>query len=509
MYTQPRNVSKSNGAKRKMRPIHQSEMTSPADSRAITDVIAFGSLVVIWGGFATTVQEMREWVVYYVWLHLLLTASVLAFRVLPDRIGKQSLLDLIIFPALFLGYIGRFYLLIEGRGVLVSPVWDLRFGATLHDLPFMLRAFSVSTYAIAMYVASRFLFGLRSTRERPGSPIHPKTAKPLVIFMVAGVLIVITTLTTYLTGISLMGADAVYLPYRMAGVMFHTSQTIIPGLLLSVLYCGTEKRDRGWVLVGGVSMVLFSVMDMLLRGSRGGAMQTLTLIVSLVYITHSFRRTWMLFSAVFIVAVALAWPIMSSFREARVGGEGIIEALQSILGRSQGGQGGNQLLEGFGNVVGRVAGVEGLLAAQSMQYRMPASQIFDPGITKAFTNYVMGFPETAVHASAPGLLGWFYIARGNPLAFVGPALFAAFCGLGWKLLGSLKARTIPVAQSLWALFVFQCIVGGALDNGPMRLIAVVAAMVVVEVVYRLAADQPRRRPWDRRLLSSGELRTQQ
>jgi hypothetical protein len=466
----------------------------PSD-QSIAVIMKMLAVAIIWVGFAVTAREMYANLVYYVGLHVLLSASVIAWAELSKRLGKQYLLDLIVFAVFLLGYVVRFYQLVGDDGLVISAPWAMRFGAAAQDMTFMLQVFGISVFAFTVYVASRF-----TVRDDPpprgpvrqGGPFRIRT-----VYAVAVALALMVGGITYKTGISLMGASAVELPFRLAGITFYTGQTIVPGLLLLTVYGGIAQSRRDWVLTGCVTMVVYAIVDMLLRGSRGGAMQTLLLIVSLYYMLFPIRRSVVLLGVVFVCAVAMAWPIMSYFREARVEGENIGQALQIGIGDAYHSNHKSNLLGGLSQVVGRVVGVEGYVAVRTMNYRIHPDQIIEPGVTKLFTNDVMGFSETAVHASAPGLIGWFFIVGGDWLAVIGLALFMAICSVIWHLLRRLNLGTLPVARALFGLFVFQSALGGSFDASPMRLFAVVLAMVIVEAAFRLtqlqshAASEPR------------------
>jgi hypothetical protein len=277
----------------------------------------------------------------------------------------------------------------------------------------------------------------------------------------------------YKTGISVMGVEAVYLPFRLAGIIFYTRTIFIPTLLL--LYIWQSERV-GWYsksLIGFILLILHGFTETVLRASKGGIFLML-LPVGFLFLTGNIRirRIHLLLLSFSILIAAIIYPIAYEYRLFRINNpEDIFFALSrvsnilysdfSVLLKT--------LKYGVENIFMRISGVELLVIyngknIQPLGWNAWAELTHPDGLAHYVTFDIFGFPSHIVNSIAPGIIGWFYLIGGNAFVILGLAGFTFITYILWKILLRMKLRSLQVAQALFLSFLFLLATDGVMER---------------------------------------------
>jgi hypothetical protein len=304
---------------------------------------------------------------------------------------------------------------------------------------------------------------------------------------------VITGYAQYLTGVGIMGRGNVVLPFRMAGLIVHSRNVLIPTLYLLIIWLTDKWKLQQIFCIAIGLLIVHGLSQMVLASSRGALVNYLVPVFFLWLLTRRFT-TWRLITMLMILfLISMLHPIISAYRVQRAVGEpsDIVGALTEALKAS-----GNlvELLEnGIVNIISRVIGVDGLLFAiawgegelslENLRY-----YLFNPegrSLARIYTQDVVGFgPSVTWHQNAPSLLGAFYLIGGNMGVVLGMSLWVIFWMLLWKGLKRQQWRTLPVIQACCLGLLWYASMEGNIDffffQGPM----LGASLLLGEILIR-------------------------
>ena len=84
-----------------------------------------------------------------------------------------------------------------------------------------------------------------------------------------------------------MGAETVTLSFRMGGWILYTRTTLIPGLILLLIWCSDNGRLKKYFILGIILFLIHGITESLLTSSRGFV---LILILDLAVPAYSHRQ---------------------------------------------------------------------------------------------------------------------------------------------------------------------------------------------------------------------------
>ena len=357
----------------------------------------------------------------------------------------------------------------------------------------LFESFATTTYAFIIFcLTAWFLLGdTRSLHmETVEKRINYRAVISILLWLIP-ILMGITIYVMYITGICRMGADNPNLPFRLAGWINYIRITLIPALLLLLIWCSDKADLRKHFSFGIILLFLHGLSDMLLRSSRGAILMPFILLTMLFLVTGRItKKRVQVFVIIFIITIIL-FPIISSYRYLRATdlhvpiGSSLVDATINVSS----GESFSffEMLKGAGtSIIFRFTGADSLLHIIGAGVRPLYAEAFTGSInvTKFFTVDVIGFSPDAIHGSAPSFLGWFYLVGGNRLVVIGMACLVFLSWFCWRLLAKLKLRCLPVAQALLLWWIFRFFSEGVLDHLYLMFLVIAGSIAACEWLVR-------------------------
>jgi len=372
---------------------------------------------------------------------------------------------------------------------IIKTVWF----TTMHwidDSPAMLlKGYAATTYAFIIFCLTAWLLVVHVRPLQVSSTkreIDYRFVISILLWLVP-ILMVATTYLMYITQIAIMGAESKYLPFRLAGVIFYTRFTIIPALLLLLIWCGDQMGSRKHLKLGITLLFLHGLSDVLLRGSKGFLLLLFISLLFLFLLTGRMnkQRAWLVIIIAFLSI--MLWPLVSTYRYIRDADGGIIytlvEAVNTILQTSPSLP--NILGETLKMIMFRFTGMEGLLPIVAAGIQpLGITSLFDPIVERVFTVEVVGYSPFAIQGTAPSLLGWFYLVGGNYVVVAGVFCFVLLTWVFWSFLAKIRLLCLPVAQALFLILVFGFSMEGAMDRINLGVLTTAGSIAVCELIIR-------------------------
>ena len=450
----------------------------------------------------------------YFWLTLLAAASC---AILLTRLGRSPNMASpvwIILGVFAVGYYSKFYWITWVLDTNAEWPFGWLFRSLANSRWLMFRAYEISTWGFVAFCLSGWAvlgWGPRDTPhwdkeqhwdEQETLIRHRITELSIPLLFALAVVVVTTGYAQYATGIAIAGVEAVYLPFRLAGVIVHSRDVTIPALLLLIIWLADGRQLGAMFSVALGMLVLHGLTQMLLLSSRGALLMMLFPLVMLWLLTGRFtaRRRNVLLGIFFMAA----WlhPVISEYRRLRVvGGAGdVAGAFTEAVGAS--GEFWSSASKGLTSLIARVVGTDMLLfAAQlgdvSLSFENISYYLFNPtrSLARIFTQDIAGFgPNTWEHLSAPSLLGTFYLVGGSVGVIIGAALWPVFWQLIWTFLQRLRWRSLPVAKSTVLVLIFSFTSEGTIDGIPFKGLIYGASLLLCEFLVREFVFPSPRRP---------------
>ena len=453
-------------------------------------------LLLFFVGYIATFSTFEDFTLEYFALTM---ASFFACGLLLSRLNRPLQITLpfwTIFVVFMVAYYFKFYLIavFPEIGEDIHPIFASAFLSSYG----LISAYGITTTAFCAFCLTSYILidmslskWLRATNER-GTPGRIPTGMnsrfinfvlPMVVL-----LIIVTTGLMYLTGISVMGAETVYLRFRLAGLIFYTRTVLIPGLLLLIIWGGLAANRRRWVNIALVLLLLHGLSDMVLRSSKGG-LATLILPLGFLFLINGrrIRSTHRLYLGVSLLLVTLLYPIVSVYRYLRIGDpENIGFALTKSLEVVEGGLSSFwlDLLHGCEGLLLRLAGIE-LLVVYTYLGVQPLGQeawsVFTSplGMAGYVTFDIFRQPVGAITSIAPSMVGWFYLIGGNFVVALGLIGFTLVWHFLWNMLRRIRLRSLPVAQALFLSLVFLVTIDGVIESLISGKILVYPATILI------------------------------
>jgi hypothetical protein len=431
----------------------------------------------------------------YLWATLATIASCAILLSRLDRSLDITLPFWTIFAVFLVGYYIKFY------WVVLDPNFLKEAGeliALAYSPTALLPAFNLATTAFVSFCLTAWvLLGLTGRREVPnGAETHVEAYRSVARFLVwlTPALMLFTFWIAYETGILIMGAASVNLPFRLAGMIFYARSTLIPALILMLIYCGNKADERVRTSIGIALLFIHGLSDVLLRSSRGQFVVMVFALGALLLVSGKvLRRSALSILLVGVLITSMLAPVITEYRnyralspeasiaEALIGGvqsESVAEVSFTELFTS-----------GFRFVAMRVVGMEMLLVYMGYHV-MPLgdSALAVMQSPRGFAGYVtmdlLGVPEYVSTSAAVSLVGWFYLVGGTISVVVGILGYLVLVWALWSGLRRLRLRILPVAQAILLVWVYTVTSEGTLDAQFLPLMATLASIVVCEWLVR-------------------------
>lgn len=438
-------------------------------------------LLIFFVGYIATFSTFEGFTLEYFGLTVV---SFFACGILLSRLNRPLQITLpfwTIFIVFMVAYYFKFYLIavFPEIGEDINPIFALAFLSSYG----LISAYGITTTAFCAFcLTSYFLIDIslskwsKAISERGARGQIPTGMNSQFINFVLPMvvlLIIVTAGLMYSTGISVMGAETVYLRFRLAGLIFYTRTVLIPGLLLLIIWGGLVANRGRWVNIALILLLLHGLSDMVLRSSKGG-LATLILPLGFLFLISGrrIRSAHRLYLGISLLLVILFYPIVSEYRLLRIGDpENIVFALTKSLEVVQGGLSSFwlNLIYGCEGLLLRLAGIEFLVVYTYLGVQplgQEAWSVFTSplGMAGYVTFDIFRQPAGAITSIAPSMVGWFYLVGGNVVVALGLIGFTLVCHFLWNMLRWTRLQSLPVAQALFLSLLFLVTMDGVLEG---------------------------------------------
>ncbi len=449
-------------------------------------------------GYLSTYSKLEGFEIEYLVLTFfsMLACCLLLTRLTPPLNKKLPIW--IILTVFMAAYYLKFYWMIYDPEMLPNG-WTMKKLYSLIQYPTVLfETFKTISYAfITFCVTAWFLLG--HTRYLHMEPlkkrINYRPAISILLWLIP-ILMGVTTYVMYSTGMCRMGADNTYLSFRLAGWIFYARSTLIPALLLLLIWSSDKAGLRKHLAFGIILLFLHGMSDMLLRSSRGAILIPFILLTILFLVTERITKKRIQLFGVILLITILLWPVISYYRYVRAADSTIsidYNLKESIKNVSS--------TESFSlpemSKEAAIAVIFRFVGADSLIYIMGANlpplytHAFGMSVSRFFTVDVVGFSPDAIMGCAPSFLGWFYLVGGNGLVVIAMACFVFLAWFCWRLLAKLKLLCLPVAQALFLWWIFHLFSSGVLDSLYLAILVMAGSIATCEWLLRTSGGRGR------------------
>ncbi len=447
-------------------------------------------LLVFVGGYLATFSIFEPIALEYLVFTIIsiFACSLLLTRLNPPLVNKLPIW--IILAVFILAFYIKFYLMVWNPDIMPLGLFR-RLQWIIKSPEILLNTYATMTYAFVTFCLTSWWLLVYKKIPRFRSfkrEINYRRIFPVLMWLIP-FLMIVTTLVMYVTGISRMAAESVYLPFHLAGWIFYIRTTLIPVLLLLLIWCSDKAGSRKHLILGILLLFLHGLSDMLLRSSRGSLLMMFIMLMLLFIVTRQITKQRIRLFAIILLMTMLLWPVISAYRYIRAGsysvsiGDSLSESINSIS--SYGSISVSETFsEAIKSVLFRFVGVDSLLPIVESGIQPLGVDAFNISVTKFVTVEVFGFSPDAPVAVAPSLPGWFYIVGGNYLVIAGMFCFVLFIWVTWRTLLKSRLRCLPVAQTLFLFFVFRISSSGTLGSLYLKILVIGGSVTVCEWIVR-------------------------
>jgi len=355
----------------------------------------------------------------------------------------------------------------------------------------LMKTFSTITYGFGAFCLAVWLLVAKMKAHSwylPRGVIDYNNVCNILLWLIP-CLMGVTFIIANVTGINRMGEESVYLPLHLAGLIYYCRVMLIPALLLLLIWCSDEAGLRKYFVAGTILLLIHGISDMLLRSSRGAL---LLLFIGLFFLLSNTNRMiknrlYLFIGVIFFTL--LAWPIITSYRSVREHGyqstishtlyESITNPTIGTISYS------DELIDGIKSLFFRYGAVS-LIPMSGVELEPLKTQCFSTSVTRVYTVEVMGYPPQNIHASGPSFVGWFYLVGGNPFVIIGTFGFTVLVLLFWQMLERLRLYCLPVARSIFLLWVLLLLGGGPLDSLALGIMTLTGSIIGCEYIMRMS-----------------------
>ncbi len=459
-------------------------------------------LLLFLAGYLTTYSKLEGFEIEYLTLTFLsiIACSLLLARLTPPLNKKLPIW--IILAVFMVAYYFKFYWMVYDPGILGNG-WVMKKLYSLLQYPTVLiETFTTISYAfIAFCVTAWFLLGhTRSLHMKPWKErINYRSVTSILLWLIP-LLMGITTYVMYITGMCRMAADNSYLSFRLAGWVFYARTTLIPALLLLLIWSSDKAGLRKRLAFGIILLFLHGMSNMLLRSSRGAILMPFILLTILFLVTERITKKRVQLFGVILLVTILLWPVISYYRYVRAADPtmsidtNLVDSINNVSSAES-----FSLSEMFKEatiaVMFRFVGADSVVQIRGANLQPLYSDAFGMSVSRFFTVDVIGFSPNDINGCAPSFPGWFYLVGGNGLVVIAMAGFVLLSWFCWYLLARLKLRCLPVAQALFLWWIFHLFSSGVLDRLYLGILVMMGSVAACECLLRMGGgrgDSPKR-----------------
>ncbi len=448
------------------------------------------------GGYALTYSYFEKFELEYLFLSILsFCASWLLINGLPfsTAVNPYIWTLILIFSAY---YIQFYWIALDPDMIVDKKFWLNALNWLAYSKEALIKAYATITYAFATFcLTAVFLAGNLKIpqEEKQHKEKFNYRLTSSVLFWTTFLLMGITSYAMYITGISQMGAESVYLPYRLAGLIFYTRFLLIPGLLIMLLWCSDVGGSRRQFNFGLLLLILHGLSDMLFRSSRGALLGTFIGVFMLFLITRRMSRQRLQLFVIILLATSVTFPVISSYRSIRAEDprSTIMTSLKEAADISS-----DESSDIEETAYGRIAsmffrgGMLSIIPIVGTGIEPIGSRAIQTSVTKFFTNDVLGYDPDHIHGSAPSLVGWFYIVGGNLFVIIGIIAYTTVTWIYWRAMIKMNLMCLPVAKTLFLFSLLNISIEGTLEGLGFKVMVLSGSIAACEFFMRLSAVRP-------------------
>ena len=356
----------------------------------------------------------------------------------------------------------------------------------------LLKAYALVTSAFFVFclVAWLFVVAIRHPQKmisNSDAEINYRFLISVLMWLIS-ILIVGTGFMMYITKIAIMGAESVYLPFRLAGWIFYARLTLIPGLLLLLIWCGEQVGLRKYVNIGIILLFIHGISEMLIRSSRGALLGLFILLGFFFLITGKINKQRVALFIIIILLTALLFPIISHYRNIRIPDQEarIYSALEESIVSHEETSLSEILTSGGMNILIRFVGIEMLLPIVGANPEpLGVKNLFSPSVEIFHKYSVLGYHPQHVTGISTSLIGWFYLVGGAYFAVIGVFSFVLLSMIFWYILMRVKLLCLPVALAMFVFFfAWQFSIDAAFGSLGIGTITLTGSIAVCELIIR-------------------------
>jgi hypothetical protein len=434
-------------------------------------------LLIFFIGYIATFSIFEDYALEY---FVLTVVSCFVCSLLLSRLNHSLQVTFpfwLIFVVFLVAYYFKFYWLAicPEKGAIMWP----QFPSLFFHPDSLIAAYSITTYGFGAFcVTSWFLLGkpyylkIKKISYQITSNNRYRFVSSLVLLIVP-FLMVITSFIMYKTGISVSGAESVYLPFRLAGIIYYTRTILIPALLLLLIWCSEQV---GWYkksMIGLILLFLHGFTQTILTTTKAGILSILILAFLLFLLTgFKIRKGHIWFFGGSLLMGIFLFSVAAEYRLARISGVGSLISMLSIATESIQHwflNFGDILSYAFSTIFLRFTGVEMLMVYTGLDIKPLAQHAWKViaapgGLSTYVTLDIFGYLSHAKNSVAPGMVGWFYLVGGTSLVIFGLVGFTIVTHLLWKILTRMKLRSLPVARVLFLSLLQMIAMDGVLEG---------------------------------------------
>lgn len=441
-------------------------------------------------GYIATFPRFEPVALEYLGLTILsiFACSLLLTRLNPPLVNKLPIW--IILGVFMAAYYLKFYLMVWNPDIMpLGPFRRLQW--IIKSPEILLNTYATMTYAFVTFCLTSWCLLVYTKIPRSHSfkrEVNYRRIFSVLIWLIP-LLMIVTTLVMYVTGMARMAAESVYLPFHLAGWIFYIRTALIPALLLLLVWCSDKAGSRKQLTFGILLLFLHGLSDMLLRSSRGSLLMLFMMLMLLFVIAGQLTKQRIRLFAIILLMTMLLWPVISVYRYIRAGsysvsiGDSLSESIASMS--SYGSISVPETLsEAIKSVLFRFVGVDSLLSIVDAGAQPLGFNVFSTSVPSYFKVEVMGYSPDTIIGLSPSLPGWFYIVGGNYLVVAGMFCFVLLTWTIWRALSKSRLRCLPVAQTLFLFWVFRISSSGVLDRQYLNILVIVGAIAMCEWLLR-------------------------
>jgi hypothetical protein len=427
--------------------------------------------------------------------------ATIAFAILLAMLGRPLVqtLPLIVLTGLFLiGYFGKFGACRALDDATLDEFlgWPANRLVSRDDL--MADAYRVIVLAFAVFCPTAALL-IAAMPRRLLSVVPPNFGPEggrdrlfAVAFGAITAILAVTAVVQHVFGLGVMGTGNVELPFRMAGVVIHSRNVLLPYLLLVLFFIASRSGSTRWAALALAILFAHGVTQSLLMASRGVLLYILMPVGFLILLARRINRKQIAAALGVFLMVAMAHDAITALRVHRIeGGRGDIAGGLRNVAKDY------SLVESTGHGIAKIffrfTGIDGLIISVSLGEIEPSigrvgDLLFDPERTFAriFTQDFAGCHASEVHQLAPGFVGTFYALGGHVGVVLGVILWTTLVARGWVRVWDLGLRTTYCIASYYGFLVLYFSESGVFEEIPVKLGVAVAGFALGELLARRA-----------------------